>query len=153
MQTSWHRARCLHILCFALALVLGATLLVTSFPAVLTHSHHNVKLMLRERSSNTVDTVDCSKMPSVASSAWRPWLQSNDIHLSAVVFFGRRKYVRILDKYLKRNLWRAGGIVEEVRSTTVKLFVVCSSTGFLHEKIVSGAVAGSHGGSPGSAMA
>jgi len=34
--------------------------------------------------------------------------------VSAVAFYGRRRYVRILDKYLKQNLISAGGLLEEV---------------------------------------
>ena len=53
-------------------------------------------------------------MPAVKDPAWRPWLKESNIKVSAVVFYGRRRYVRILDKYLKQNLCSAGGLLQEV---------------------------------------
>ena len=48
--------------------------------------------------------------------AWRSWLKQSKIHVSAIVFYGRRDYVRILDAYIKQNLVSAGGLLEEASS-------------------------------------
>lgn len=54
-------------------------------------------------------------VPSVHSADWKPWLQRHNVCVSALVFYGRRKYVRVLDKYLKRNMLSAGGLLQEVK--------------------------------------
>lgn len=59
-------------------------------------------------------TLQTAVIPSTGDSNWRPWLQASKIRVSAVTFYGRRRYVRILDKYLKQNLKSAGGLLEEV---------------------------------------
>lgn len=40
--------------------------------------------------------------------------EQSKIHVSALVFYGRRQYVRVLDGYIKRNLASVGGLLEEV---------------------------------------
>lgn len=56
-------------------------------------------------------------LPSIDDPQWRPWLKVSGIQVSAMVFYGRRQYVRVLDGYLKRNLASVGGLFEEVRCT------------------------------------
>ena len=53
-------------------------------------------------------------MPPVASSKWRLWLKTNKVRVTALVFYGRREYVRVLDAYMKQNLNKNGGVLEEV---------------------------------------
>ena len=55
-----------------------------------------------------------ANLPPRHDSEWRSWLAQSDIHVSAIVFYGRRELVRVLDPYLKRNLVSAGGLLEEV---------------------------------------
>lgn len=58
-------------------------------------------------------------VPSAGDTNWRPWLQASNIQVSAIAFYGRRRYVRILDKYIKQNLVSAGGVLEEVATQLV----------------------------------
>ena len=55
-----------------------------------------------------------ANLPHRHHPEWRPWLAQSGIHVSAIVFYGRRDFVRVLDPYLKRNLVSAGGLLEEV---------------------------------------
>lgn len=59
-------------------------------------------------------SIKYTDVPAIESAEWRPWLHKSGIRVAAIVFYGRRKYVRVLDKYLKRNTWSAGGILGEV---------------------------------------
>ncbi|DBA90473.1 TPA: hypothetical protein ACH3X1_003737 [Trebouxia sp. C0004] len=59
-------------------------------------------------------TLQTAVIPSTGDSNWRPWLKASKVRVSAVAFYGRRRYVRILDKYIKQNLISAGGLLEEV---------------------------------------
>ena len=63
-----------------------------------------------------LDSNPLGESPSVDDPYWRAWLQESGIHVSAIVFYGRKRYVRVLDGYLKRNLVSAGGLLEEVRA-------------------------------------
>lgn len=70
---------------------------------------------LNSQSATSRDnTLQTAVIPSTGDSNWRPWLKASKIRVSAVAFYGRRRYVRILDKYLKQNLISAGGLLEEV---------------------------------------
>ena len=64
-------------------------------------------------------------LPSRHDPEWRSWLKESGIHVSAMVFYGRRDFVKILDVYLKRNLVSAGGLLEDV-SQNVESVVVSS---------------------------
>lgn len=55
-------------------------------------------------------------LPSVDDPHWRAWLQESRIRVSAIVFYGRKRYVQVVEGYLKRNLVSAGGLLEEVRA-------------------------------------
>ena len=55
-----------------------------------------------------------ANLPHRHDPEWRSWLGQSGIHVSAIVFYGRRAFVRVLDPYLKRNLVSAGGLLEEV---------------------------------------
>lgn len=54
-----------------------------------------------------------ANLPLRHDPEWRAWLTQSGIHVSAIVFYGRRAFVRVLDAYLKRNLVSAGGLLEE----------------------------------------
>lgn len=49
----------------------------------------------------------CSRMPDMASCP---------AQVGALVFYGRKRYARILNAYLERNLARDGGVLHEVLS-------------------------------------
>ncbi|DBB14093.1 TPA: hypothetical protein ACH3X3_001050 [Trebouxia sp. C0006] len=53
-------------------------------------------------------------LPPVNSRKWKPWLKSHKIRVAALIFYGRREYVRILNGYVKQNLLKNGGVLEEV---------------------------------------
>lgn len=62
-----------------------------------------------------------ANLPHRHDPEWRSWLAQSGIHVSAIVFYGRRDFVRVLDPYLKRNLVSAGGLLEEVsRAATLQ---------------------------------
>ncbi len=74
-----------------------------------------VGIWLNSQSAKSRDsTLQTTVIPSTGDSNWRPWLKASKVRVSAVAFYGRRRYVRILDKYLKQNLISAGGLLEEV---------------------------------------
>ena len=54
-----------------------------------------------------------ANLPYRHDPEWRSWLAQSGIHVSAIVFYGRRDFVRVLDAYLRRNLVSAGGLLEE----------------------------------------
>ena len=64
-------------------------------------------------------TLHSAVIPATGDTNWRPWLQASKVKVSAVVFYGRRRYARVLDKYIKQNLIPSGGILEEVQAMTV----------------------------------
>jgi len=72
---------------------------------------------------STGPTLQTVVIPSTGDTNWRPWLKASKIRVSAIAFYGRRRYVRILDKYIKQNLVSAGGLLEEVRLLCVSSFV------------------------------
>lgn len=63
-----------------------------------------------------LDSNPLGDSPSVDDPYWRAWLQESGVRVSAIVFYGRKRYVRVLDGYLKRNFASAGGLLEEVRA-------------------------------------
>ena len=74
-----------------------------------------IGVWLNSQSAKSRDsTLQTTVIPSTGDSNWRPWLKASNLRVSAVAFYGRRRYVRILDKYLKQNLISAGGLLEEV---------------------------------------
>ena len=74
-----------------------------------------IGIWLNSQSAKSRDsTLQTAVIPSTGDSNWRPWLKASKVRVSAVAFYGRRRYVRILDKYLKENLISAGGLLEEV---------------------------------------
>ena len=66
-----------------------------------------------------------ASLPLRHDPEWRAWLTQSGIHVSAIVFYGRRAFVRVLDAYLKRNLVSAGGLLEEVSTAlTLRAYAV-----------------------------
>jgi hypothetical protein len=49
-----------------------------------------------------------------SSSELRNWKKPEGMKIIGLVFYGRRQFVEVLDCYLKRNLVRNGGIMDEV---------------------------------------
>ncbi|DBA99133.1 TPA: hypothetical protein ACH3X1_014265 [Trebouxia sp. C0004] len=68
---------------------------------------------LNVQSWRHLDSNPLGDSPSVDDPYWREWLQESGVRVSAIVFYGRKRYVRVLDGYLKRNLVSAGGLLEE----------------------------------------
>lgn len=51
----------------------------------------------------------------MTQQAWQSRsVKPDSVQLSAIVFYGRRHHVRVLDKYLKQNLVSVGGLLQEV---------------------------------------
>ena len=74
--------------------------------------------------------LEQKSVPALEDSEWKLVLATSKVHVSAVVFYGRRRYVRILDKYIKRNLVSAGGLLEEVLACSC-----CSSCSVPHDSV------------------
>lgn len=99
------RARCIVVVSLS---TIGAVAGVIC--ALLQRSQLNVQ------SWRHLDSNPLGESPSVDDPYWRAWLQESGIHVSAIVIYGRKRYVRVLDGYLNRNLVSAGGLLEEVRA-------------------------------------
>lgn len=80
---------------------------------------------------------------SMTQQAWQSRsVKPNSVQLSAIVFYGRRHHVRVLDKYLKQNLVSVGGLLQEVSWPTVSNFATCSTC---HASVFSSVAATSSG--------
>ncbi len=67
----------------------------------------------------------------MTQQAWQSRsVKPNSVPLSAIVFYGRRHHVRVLDKYLKQNLVSVGGLLQEVSWPTVSNFATCLASAF-----------------------
>ena len=60
------------------------------------------------------DDQEQKAVPALGDTEWKALLTADKVRVSAIVFYGRRQYVRILDKYIKKNLLSVGGLLEEV---------------------------------------
>jgi len=62
----------------------------------------------------------------MTQQAWQSrFVKPNSVQLSAIIFYGRRHHVRVLDKYLKQNLVSVGGLLQEVAWPTVCNLATC----------------------------
>ena len=72
--------------------------------------------------SQRQDDQEQKVLPALEDTEWKALLTADKVQVSAIVFYGRRRYVRILDKYIKKNLLSVGGLLEEVMDVYATFF-------------------------------